>query len=244
MKTCVLLSGKSGDIYNKFKKKNIDFTYYYSNVYNTIIKPFNADVFISTWNFSGIENIIRIYNPMLIRIEDYEDFYMRQNIYKNNIIYNKDNDVIFNSIYPMFYKIYDCGLLKKEYESLNNFKYDLVIRSRFDLIFGNIHTSCSKEPYIDEMSLEEIDDSIKNDVIYLRKDPFVGNKIINDWIWDQFAFSNSKTMDIYNSTYLNLTNILNSGEENCDVHEKILYYNLRNNNVETKHTHVVYGLKW
>ena len=35
--------------------------------------------------------------------------------------------------YSMFYSIWKANELKKEYEKKNNFKYDCVIKSRFDV---------------------------------------------------------------------------------------------------------------
>ena len=40
-----------------------------------------------------------------------------------------------NVIATIFYKIYHCNELKKQYELENNFKYDLVIRTRGDQVF-------------------------------------------------------------------------------------------------------------
>jgi len=244
MRTCVLLSGKPNDIYNYYDSKMVDYSYYCENIYKSIIEPFDADVFISTWDFDGIDNMIEYYNPKLIRD-------IASNILENDIT-DTDNqnwsicnvDILKNHQYPMYYKIYDCNELKKEYELLNNFKYDLVIRSRLDLKFGDKHESVSIEPYLTIMDKDEIKDVINNDVLYLRKDPYkFANRKIDNWIWDQFAFSNSGIMDIYCSTYLNIHNIVNSGAEYAHLAEKLLYYNLENNNVKTKHTHLVYGIK-
>ena len=42
------------------------------------------------------------------------------------------------NIYSSLYSIYMCNKLKKEYEKQNNFKYDLVIRTRLDFGFSEI----------------------------------------------------------------------------------------------------------
>ena len=120
-------------------------------------------------------------------------------------------------------------------------KYDLVIRTRFDLNFGFQMQCNTIEPFIfDSILPEEIEDSVQNNNLYLRLDPFMGDRIINDWVWDQFAFGNDYNMNIYCNSYLNLEKILLSKRENVNINEKVLYYNLKDNNVSLKHTHTTY----
>jgi hypothetical protein len=232
MRTCVLLSGKSNNIHSH-TYKIVDYKHYYDNIYKTIIYPFDSDVFISTWDFDdGIDELVDYYNPKLIRVENYNFFSKRQDIISNIIDEIPENiKFLKNNQYPMFYKIYDCNELKKEYELLNDFKYDLVIRCRFDLEFGWEPPNGWLDSFIKEMDNGEIEDAINNDILYLRKDFF---RKVCDRTGDHFAFSNSKIMDIYSSIYLNIHKILNSKLPQTNMAEEKLYYHLRNNNIKTK----------
>jgi hypothetical protein len=86
---------------------------------------------------------------------------------------------------PMFYKIYKANELKKDYEKINNFKYDIAIRYRSNLfINGNI------------------DLNINKNTLYNKREN-------NSNLDDIFAYSDSETMDKYSDLYLNLSLILN-----------------------------------
>jgi len=248
MRTCVLLSGKSNDIYNHTLDKIVDYKYYCENIYKSIIEPFDADVFISTWDFDGIDNMIEYYDPKLIRVEDYRFFSKRKDIIPNIFDEIHNPKILKDHQYPMFFKIYDCNELKKEYELLNNFKYDLVIRTRFDLEFGWVPPSLVTKPTskstdnIIEIDKNEIKDAINNDVLYLSKE--LCRRIVFGWVSDVFAFSNSEIMDTYSSTYLYFHNIVNIMKPDRLISaENILYYNLENNNIETKHTNFTFGIR-
>jgi hypothetical protein len=97
------------------------------------------------------------------------------------------------------------------------------------------------EPFIYNSILEEEIQDIPNN-LYLRLDPFWGNRTINNWIWDQFAFGNDHNMNVYCNTFLNLEKILLTDREDLDVNEMILYYNLIDNNIPVKHTHTTYRI--
>lgn len=83
-------------------------------------------------------------------------------------------------IISMFYSIYQSNSLKRKYETLNNMKFDKVIRIRFDSNFEN-----------KILNLEEFDSSL-----------FIPDE--NDWVGginDQFALGSSQLMDIYSDMY-------------------------------------------
>ncbi len=242
MRTCLLLSGKS-DSFDKY-------TMYYEN---TIKKWFNPDVFISTWEHDKVDDYISYYKPNGVSITDLNGSEMKYRIndikdYLEKIQYTFDRSNIINSLYPMFYNIYRCGLIKKEYELINGFKYDLVFHSRPDLLYGNIHTSCRIEPFLSYIPDEEIKDSLINS-IYLRLDPYVDcdtnrNMKIDNWIGDSFSFGNSDLMDKYTKTFLNIKEILKNGQWDNNINEKMLFYSLKKYNINIKHTYFCYSIKW
>lgn len=233
MKTAVLICGRCPSNY-------LDF---YESIYKTLIEPYNSDVFLSSWKGDFDENeLLSLYKPISSQIEDFEGIYIKKRM-DEFFEFLKDNSIenVPLTMYPLYYKVYHANQLRLNYQIRNKMKYDLVIRTRFDLNFG-LKMQCNTiEPFIFNSILpEEIEDSIQNDNLYLRLDPFMGNRIINDWIWDQFAFGNDKNMNVYCNTYLNLEKILLSKRENVNINEKVLYYNLKDNNVSLKHTHTTY----
>jgi len=143
MRTALLLSGH-------FRDANSCFPY----IKEKILDLYDADVFISTWNPEGdfenyipvptrnLENsytfdqIIKAYKPKMIKSEDL-------NSPKIQTLIARDWDLDtfgpmngeFNtvSIFCMWYKITSAFHLMEEYESECNFKYDFIIKGRFDL---------------------------------------------------------------------------------------------------------------
>ena len=118
--------------------------------------------------------------------------------------------------------LYKCNELKKEYEDEGGFKYDFVIRTRFD--FG------LSEPL-------NLDDYTQR-VIYAPND-----NSHNYGIADVFAIGSSYNMDIYSDVYNNIEDLLNSHNPGiytasyCDKpdnmgQEQLLQKQLDNNNVK------------
>lgn len=171
--------------------------------------------------------------------------------------FTKSNGIqeVLPSMYPLFYKLFTVNKLRTEYQEKNGFKYDLVIRTRFDLDFSKRMFANSIEPFVfNRIQEEEIQDTI-NDVVYLKKDPFFDFptlewrnspdyfvKVIDDWIWDSFGFGNDKSMNVYCNTFLNLERIIQSKRKDVNVNEKMLYYNLVDNGIEIKHTYTTYKI--
>jgi hypothetical protein len=103
----------------------------------------------------------------------------------------------------MVNSIYKCNQLKKQYEEENNFKYDLVIRTRTDI---NI---------LDKIDLSNL--SLFNK-LYIPG----GIGVLNyDSINDQFAIGNSDIMDIYSNLYLCMNEFTN---RKCFFNSEHLYY--------------------
>ena len=128
---------------------------------------------------------------------------------------------VFN-VYSGLCSVFKCNELKKKYEFENNFKYDFVIRTRFD--FG-LSKSLDIDNYIDNVIHAPNDNSH------------------NYGFNDQFAIGSSHNMDIYSDVYNNIEYILNSHKSDiytanyCDKpgnmgQEQLLQKHLENNNIK------------
>lgn len=80
----------------------------------------NYDVFYHTWEHESTSAINQLYCPTTHLVEQPLD--------------STKQSYLFDS---MLYSIMMSNELKKRYEIENNFRYDLVIRTRFDLIFDS-----------------------------------------------------------------------------------------------------------
>jgi len=238
MKISLLLSGQ---INNRFKEC-------FDSVKQYLLDVYDVDVFISTWESEHLDDILRLYNPKYCRVENYNSNGFK--IRYNNFFYylNSNNPPKIErpliSSYPMWYKIYDVNNLRKDYEIIKKFKYDVVIRSRFDVDFNARQVNIDKSLLSCEgLDLNEIEDVMNNDVVYLRKDEYKpeGRPYrFEEWIWDTFAFGNSKVMDIYCGTFLNLEELVLMDP---NVNEIMLLNQLKNHNIPTKQTKTLYGVR-
>lgn len=122
------------------------------------------------------------------------------------------------NVIPMFYSIYRSNCLKSLVENQYNFKYDIVVRSRFDSLYDS---------FLPESEVELL--RMYEHVLFCGWHGVdIGNKSIRNYfqydesaapfVADNFAFSTSKTMDIYSSTYLHITNFKELyGKNGADV---------------------------
>lgn len=146
MKTAVIFSGQI-----RTAKKN------YLSIKNNIIDKYNADVFIDTWcpknniidhrgkilpNDSTIDELIDLYEPKLLMVEDFNKSPIVSNIINlvNNENYIKQGyDTSFAwetkpvNVFIMHYKINRANKLRNQFQVMSGFKYDCIIRIRFDL---------------------------------------------------------------------------------------------------------------
>lgn len=98
----------------------------------------------------------------------------------------------------MFYSMFVCNNIKKEYEVENNFVYDLVVRTRYDIAYF--------EPIILSKYYSLLNKIIVPKNYQLDQDIFGS---VNKPMPDIFSFSNSKNMDIFCSVYPNMKQINN-----------------------------------
>lgn len=207
-----------------------------TNKFINYLKQFGeVDVFISTWNkenalkswsqMHGLSNLDRCKNT--VKQEDLTKFYnakdvsifnddfysskyspLRFNILtKNQFNWHqngKNENGIIHSI-KMYYLIHQANILKQYHEFLDGQEYNLVLRARPDFEFF-------------EEKYKSFDFSkIESNILYIRKPP--GSNIC-----DQFAFGDSRIMDIYSSAFLKIVHLYEN--EIFGDPEEFLFYQL------------------
>ena len=137
MKIATCLSGHSRNYLYNHPNFPFETDYFISSCWQSGIPNENTEEFVSYHTQNNVETdmvnineIVNLYKPNLY------EFLNDKELPKELIKFDNHRTLsggILIHIGLMFYRIYRANLLKKEYELLNNFKYDLVIRSRFDI---------------------------------------------------------------------------------------------------------------
>jgi len=179
----------------------------------------NPDIFLSIWDHIGVslhqtENFEEISNSFTE--EELKTIYPNlKGINIENLEYWKNNDPNKNvlQVYkdwennktihwgvatcvPQFYKLYDSYRMKKKYEEENNFKYDIVIKTRPDNLYTN---------YIDK--------NVESNTIYHNNNGPAGWSHPNR-IYDVFFYGNSETFDKIACLWEDLESLLNDTWDN------------------------------
>lgn len=151
------------------------------------IQPNNADVFISTWDVLGMAK-----HDKLQREEFQEPINIQhiQELYGPNLkklaVFNFDEirptfpDIFYVGMLSMYWQIKKANDLRKEYEREQDFQYDLIFRSRPDLLF---HTG-----------LEIDNPGSLGETLWVYG-------LTEHWVKDVFALGTSVTMDVYSQLY-------------------------------------------
>jgi len=127
-------------------------------------------------------------------------------------------------LYSQKYSIKKANDLKMEYENKNNFKYDWVIRSRFDLDYDLINLDLNQynKKYIYSNGVEY---KVKIDT--------------NHGMDDCFAVGSSENIDIYSNLYVYLEKYLLKDKLNV-ASEGLTYHHLLENNIKVHYD--TYGI--
>lgn len=179
MKTALLLSGQL----REWKLP-------YQSLWENFIKDYQPDIFISYHYDTDTEineDLIKeVWNPKSFSIQKYPpQFYFDLQIAKTHPTSPESNP---ESSFKMFYGILNANELKSNYEQLNGFKYDRVVRCRFDTEFFN------------PIKLREHSDMW----IPIGGDHRGGYN-------DTFVYGTSEAIDYYCSAYPKLNDYLNEG---------------------------------
>lgn len=169
---------------------------------NNVIKNHHVDNYIVTW-----ENYMNSRHPSGSPYDfpwSNEEVFNRLNPI-DTILLDHNNPIMEHNIVKRFLVMFYLWKLSNKF--LENKHYDMVIRTRFDLLFEND---------IDIMSLDLNLMNIPNCVL-----PEGG-------VNDQFCISNQKNMQIYNSVFDHCESYYNQ----CKIFpETLLYHHLINNNL-------------
>lgn len=214
MRTALLISGylRSYRLNLKFIKENIikdNNTDVYIHITNDEI---HEDKYLNNIKDRDVEYVIDNLNPISVIIE-------------NNINFN--NSILENNTINNWSKFFKLNEIKKINEICNNFKYDLVIKYRFDLCikdkldFSNLEDNCvyiPKNSKIDKTKLKNYNDN---------------------YICDAFAFGKSSIMDEYFNIFKNINKFI---EKYSYVSETILYEYLKEFKIKYKLIDIDYKL--
>jgi hypothetical protein len=183
MRVALLLSGK-------FRGSYIPFNYLQTNLLN----KYNPDIFIN-YNYKDDNDmecdeseLVSIYNPKLINFTKTPDIVGEKISIVNG--YEVAGESSPSSVFNMWWGIYQANELKKKYEEENGFKYDVVIRTRFDI------------EILEEVALRNWNESLFIPMGSDHRDGF------NDFL----AYGKSHIMDYYCSNFHHLVDYIKGGE--------------------------------
>lgn len=171
---------------NSFDKiKYLDYKTPLLSIKKNVIEHNNADVFIHSWSNHKKDEIIKLLNPKKYIFEDYKTFAKPFHSRKNHI-------------WSRFYTGQVSNNLKKEYELENNFKYDIVLSSRMDLIW---FTKLNLNREIENNIFASNWNSSKK---YGNLGPYDKSNNGDGWgVIDPWFFSSSKNMDKFTQVFKN-----------------------------------------
>jgi FkbM family methyltransferase len=123
MKVCLLLSGQlrnAKETYPHFKKNLLD--------------KYDVDVYISTWQSEHIQQIIELYKPVSVDIENYEfGFEEKWDTITKDEIHKLEKNSNLVSCISMWYKTMKVNRIRNDYQKLMGIQYDVVIKTRPDI---------------------------------------------------------------------------------------------------------------
>lgn len=157
---------------------------------------------------SAIDKFIDLYKPVSIKVEGSKRFEDQRlvegyqpsiNRYKRGAIDNpKEPDFArrdINNIISYYYSLNQVNILKKQYEYDKNFKYDLVIKLRTDVIINSS---------IDFSRVQ------KNTIYYSEMGQPDG--MISDWL----DYGDSRSMDVFMTPFSNLDLLIDDSINKTD----------------------------
>jgi hypothetical protein len=186
MKAALLFSGKLGDWKECFE-----------SISKNIIKPFNPDIFLTTWEGEDVDDFSRTFSPSALRLLNFEDCIK---LLKVDKLTRKPSE----GLIPMLAGIKGVHSLYREYEQEKSTSYDLVIRLRPDIqilesvnqqeIEDCIKSKCIRTPLFESDNIYNHEEEMKKEFSF----SFVYDKAsLPNQINDQFAIGHPNEMDKY-----------------------------------------------
>ena len=117
-----------------------------------IFEDYDTDYYIHTWeSFNGKSLCTNKEGNDILDLDDYthtsEDIEKIRNSYPNVVSMKVDSRELMNKIlstdtrlcsFPHFYCAYEANKVRRVYENMNGFRYDVIVKIRPDIIFGPI----------------------------------------------------------------------------------------------------------
>jgi hypothetical protein len=204
----------------------------FASLKQNILDPLNPDVFIYTWSDAGSctriekderqpslqapvthDRLRTLYHPKSAIIQEYKTAYAEEmHGVRVPDILKKMEPHNYRGAIPMFFTMYQCNELKRQYEADGGFQYDVVIRLRPDLLISElIPKRILENPGVLWVSGYQVNPSFQ--------------------VSDKFASSMSSQMDYYSSVWKLLPkyweNPLGDGKwENHRVGERLMKLHL------------------
>lgn len=194
LKICILIIGRLDT-----------FETCYESLRKYILEPLNVDVFFSGYpNFLGLEycenKIEELWKPKKYCLRDYTDIIRKEIHLDDSRFIRKRSECTPHTWLSGMYNLKISNKLKNEYEKENNFKYDICIKSRTDVIWHSYITN------------EEIDLVLKDSKNILIPTAWDFKEVHNLGCSDVSCVTSSHGMDIYSSCIDFIDEYYDSGE--------------------------------
>lgn len=213
----------------------------YPSIFKNIIEDNDVDIFIHTYdkigNSSGwrspmdlsedinMKFLESIPNLKMIAIQKFEDIKYQFEKFRKY----QPHITNINVIACIFYKIYQCNELRKQYELENNIKYDLIIRTRGDQIFEKkINFDFPENKILINAYPWGDEDFVDHFVGEDSGQPGCRNE--EEWINDRFAVGNSENIDHLCDLYNHFGELIEN-EQYCEL-EHLMYKHINNKGIE------------
>lgn len=151
-----------------------------------VIEPNNPDVFIHCWSPQYEQEYTDTYHPKKWLFEPTRKFPTKRR--QKIMDYNMTNDEIMTSVH---YSLKQSIDMKTKYEEENNFKYDLVMIARMDIIWFN------------KLSLSKFDPNFINVSPWNYVD-ISKTRLMKDIILDYFIITSSELANKISDLYLEI----------------------------------------
>jgi len=234
MKIALCLRGVAFSKYLNWTNHEIisDFRPAVPSIFNNIIDKYDVDVFMHGWvnKMKWESELIKIYQPKKYIIEKQKNFKKEYKNIKNykDILYDYGSQInsnlkkdkididylnFFQNRYSYAYSFKKVLELKNEYQKQHNIEYDLVIVSRFDLLFYHVP-----------------------DLSSLDKSTMYFTEVKDYLLADDIIISGSKNMDIFIKLMDDIDCFMSfddkhkniSKNKRYSIHYQLLYFLLNN----------------
>lgn len=205
MKIALCLAGYFDSLTDQ-TSKGIDGFYY---IKKHILNKGDVDVFLHNWQPDIKNKLLNLYQPKKFLIEDQIDF--------STIVKKRKFDVLNSerrspfTIFSHFYSVQKSFELWLNYQNITNIKYDVVIKSRFDL--GRINRNTSGPHLANPYPVQCINFDINLDM---------NNLYMANWDYfdtegppDMWFYSNANNMKLFSNVYNIIKDDFKYGSEYC-----------------------------